>query len=66
MHAEGDEAGETDAQADLVRIAGGEKTKIVHPKATTGIMSSEAVEEKGVWGWGGRKMDLPSKFLFKI
>lgn len=66
MHAEGDEAGETDAQADLVRIAGGEKTKIVHPKATTGIMSSEAVEEKGVWEGGERKMDLPSKFLFKI
>lgn len=63
MHAEGDEAGETDAQADLVRIAGGEKTKIVHPKATTGIMSSEAVEEKGVWGWGGGEKN---GFAFKI
>lgn len=31
---------------DLVRTAGG-GAKIVHPKATTGIKSSEAVEETG-------------------
>lgn len=40
----------------------GEKPKIVQPKATTGIKSSEVVEETG---WG-EKMDLSSKILFKI
>lgn len=49
-------------QPDPLRITGRKKPKIVHPKATTGIMSSEAVE-KGV---GGRKMGLSAKILFKV
>lgn len=51
VHAEGVEAGETTpprARRDPVRITGRKKPKIVHPKTTTGIMRSEAVEEKGV------------------
>lgn len=52
-------------RADLLRITGRKKPKIVHPKATTGIMSSEAVEEKGV-GVGGEKRVCLEKFLFKI
>lgn len=46
-------------------LQGGKSQKIVHPKATTGIMSSEAVEEKGV-GVGGEKWVCLQKFLFKI
>lgn len=37
------------SKPDLVRTAGGGKPQIVHPKATTEIMNSEAVEEMG-WG----------------
>lgn len=44
----GSGAGQTTPKPDLVRTAG-EKPKIVRPKATTGIKSSEAVEETG-WG----------------
>lgn len=51
VHAERAEAGEP-PQGDLVRIARGRSHEIVHPKATTEIMSSEAVEKRMGGGVG--------------
>lgn len=62
MHSECAEAREP-PQKDLVRIARGKSHTIAHPKATTEIMSSEAVKKRVD---GGRKMDLSSKILLKI
>lgn len=63
--ARGVSRGRRTSPRDLVRAARGGSHKIVHPKATTEIMSSEAVEN-GVAGVGWAKMGLSSKILLKI